>query len=65
MPLISAPRKQRQEDFYEFEISLIYRVRSNTARATQRNPVQEKQKNQANKTKQTPQNQSDKQTESV
>jgi hypothetical protein len=34
----------------EFEASLVYRVSSRTARATQRNPVSEKKKQ--NKTKQ-------------
>jgi hypothetical protein len=29
---------------YEFEASLVYRVSSSTARATQRNPVLEKKK---------------------
>jgi hypothetical protein len=33
----------------EFEASLVYRVRSRTARATQRNPVLEKQQQQQNK----------------
>jgi hypothetical protein len=37
----------------EFEASLVYRVSSRTARATQRNPVSEKQnKTKQNKTKQ-------------
>jgi hypothetical protein len=36
----------------EFEASLVYRVSSRTARATQRNPVSEKQKK-TNKQKQT------------
>jgi hypothetical protein len=35
----------------EFEASLVYRVSSRTARATQRNPVSKKKKKQ-NKTKQ-------------
>jgi hypothetical protein len=39
MPFISASRKQRQEHLCEFEASLVYRVSSRTARATQRNPV--------------------------
>jgi hypothetical protein len=33
----------------EFEASLVYRVSSRTARATQRNPVSKKQKNKTNK----------------
>jgi hypothetical protein len=36
----------------EFEASLVYRVSSRTARATQRNPVSKKNKKQKNKTKQ-------------
>jgi hypothetical protein len=35
----------------EFEASLIYRVSSRTARATQRNPVSKKQKQKNKKTK--------------
>ena len=38
MPLISALGRQRQADLCEFEVSLVYRVSSRTARATQRNP---------------------------
>ena len=37
--MIPAPRRQRQADFYDFKASLVYRVSSKTARATQRNPV--------------------------
>jgi hypothetical protein len=33
----------------EFEASLVYKMSSRTARATQRNPVSEKQKQQTNK----------------
>jgi hypothetical protein len=33
------PRRQRGRHISEFEASLAYRVRSRTARATQRNPV--------------------------
>jgi hypothetical protein len=44
MPLISALRRQRQVDLIEFEASLVYRVSSRTARATQRNPVSKKLK---------------------
>jgi hypothetical protein len=36
----------------EFEASLVYRVSSRTARATQRNPVSKNQKTKQNKTKQ-------------
>ena len=39
MPLIPALRRQREVDISEFEASLVYRVSSRTARATQRNPV--------------------------
>jgi hypothetical protein len=48
-PLIPALGRQRQADS-EFEASLVYRVSSRTARATQRNPVS---KNQNNNNKQT------------
>jgi hypothetical protein len=36
---ISALRRQTQEDLCEFKASLVYRVSSRTAKATQRNPV--------------------------
>jgi len=36
MPLILALRRQRQVDLYEFEVSLVYKASSRTARATQR-----------------------------
>ena len=39
MPLIPALRRQRQMDLCEFETSLVYKVRSRTARATKRNTV--------------------------
>jgi hypothetical protein len=39
--LYPALGRQRQQIF-EFEASLVYRVSSRTARATQRNPVSEK-----------------------
>jgi hypothetical protein len=42
--LILALRRQRQADLSEFEASLVYKVSSTTARATQRNPVSKKQK---------------------
>jgi hypothetical protein len=42
------PFRQRQVDLYEFKASLVYRVSSRTARATQRNPVL---KNKSNKNK--------------
>ena len=43
MPLIPALGRQREADF-EFEASLVYRVSSRTARATQRNRVSRNQK---------------------
>ena len=40
MPLILALGRQRQADPYEFEVSLVYRVRSRIGfKATQRNPI--------------------------
>ena len=45
-PLISARRRQRQADLCELEVSLVYRVSSRTARATQRNPVSKKERQQ-------------------
>ena len=45
--------RQRQVDFHEFEASLVYKVSSKTARATQRNPVSGKTSNQASKQKNT------------
>ena len=39
MLLIPALGRQKQENLCEFEASLVYRVSSRTARATQRNPV--------------------------
>jgi hypothetical protein len=39
----------RGRQISEFEASLVYRVSSRTARATQRNPVSKKQKKQKNK----------------
>jgi hypothetical protein len=47
-PLIPAPRKLRQVDLCEFKASLVYRVSSRIARATQRNLVLKTNK-QANK----------------
>jgi hypothetical protein len=38
----------------EFEASLVYKVSSRTARATQRNPVSKKTKNKKQKQKQKP-----------
>jgi hypothetical protein len=46
VPLIPAVRRQRQVDVCEFEASLVYRVSSRTARATERNPVLKKKQNQ-------------------
>jgi hypothetical protein len=45
MPLIPALRRQRQEDLYEFEASLVYRVSARTARTTQRNLSRKTSKN--------------------
>jgi hypothetical protein len=45
MTLISALGRQRQADFCEFEASLVFRVCSTTARATQRYPDSQKQTN--------------------
>jgi hypothetical protein len=39
MLLVLELRRQRQADLYEFKASLMYRERSGTARATQRNTV--------------------------
>lgn len=38
-PLISALKKQKQEELCEFEARLFYTESSRTARTTQRNPV--------------------------
>jgi hypothetical protein len=38
-PLTPALGRQRQEDLREFKASLVYRVRSRMAGATQRNPT--------------------------
>jgi hypothetical protein len=53
IPLIPAFGRQRQADLREFEASLVYRVSSRKARATQRSPVwkETKNKKQANKQK--------------
>jgi hypothetical protein len=39
MALIPTLGRQRQENFCEFEASLVYRVSFRTARVAQRNPV--------------------------
>jgi hypothetical protein len=49
----------RGRQISEFEASLVYRVSSRTARATQRNPVSK------NKTKQTKQKKTQKQTKRI
>jgi hypothetical protein len=50
--------RQRRADLGEFEASLVYRVCSRTARATQRNPVSKiKQNNPTNKQIPPPKNQ--------
>jgi hypothetical protein len=41
MPIILALRRQSRQ-ISEFKASLVYRVSSRTARATQRNPVSKK-----------------------
>ena len=51
MPLIPVFGRQRQVDLHEFEASLVYRVSSRRARATQRNTVLKKQKPKTNKKK--------------
>ena len=43
MPLIKALGRQSRQ-ISEFEASLVYRMSSRTARATQRNPVLKKKK---------------------
>jgi hypothetical protein len=51
-PLILALGRQRQADFWisEFEASLVYKVSSRTARATQRNPASKTKTNKQTKT---------------
>ena len=39
MPLIPVLGRQRQEKLCEFKANMVYRVRSRTAMATQKNPV--------------------------
>ena len=48
-PLILALRRQRQENLYEFEASLIYEASSRTARAMQKDPALENQNQKQNK----------------
>jgi hypothetical protein len=48
MPLIPALGRQRQ-GISEFEASLVYKVSSRTARATQRNPLSKNQNKQTKK----------------
>jgi hypothetical protein len=55
MLVIPALRRQRQVDLCKFKASLVYRVSSRTARATQKNPVSTNTKQ--NKTKQQQQQQ--------
>ena len=38
-PLMPALRGMRQVDLFEFKTSMVYRMSSRVARATQRNPV--------------------------
>jgi hypothetical protein len=44
MPLIPAHRRQRLAELCEFWASLVYIVSSRTSRATQRNPISNKTK---------------------
>jgi hypothetical protein len=44
-PLIPAHGRQRQGELCEFEASLVYRVSSRSAKATQRNPISKYLKN--------------------
>ena len=55
MSLVPALWRQSQVDFYEFEVSLIYRANSRIAKATHRNVVSKNQEQ--NKTKQKKQKQ--------
>jgi hypothetical protein len=41
---LEGKRKQKQKWIFEFEASLVYKMSSRTARATQRNPVWKSQK---------------------
>jgi len=43
-PLIPVLGRQRQADLCKFNVSLVYRLSSRTARATQMNPVSNKNK---------------------
>lgn len=52
MPLIPEFRKKRLVDICEFEASLVYKGHSSIARATQRNPVLKKPKQNKKKTTQ-------------
>ena len=54
MSLVPALWRQSQVDFYEFEVSLIYRANSRIAKATHRNVVSKNQEQ--NKTKQNKKN---------
>lgn len=45
MPLTPAPRRQRQRDLFSVRGQLVYKARSSTARAIQRNTVSKNQKN--------------------
>jgi hypothetical protein len=45
MLIVLALERKREVDICEFKVSLIYRAISRTAKATQRNPVSNKQTN--------------------
>lgn len=50
MPLIPARKRQRQEDLYEFEASLVYNVLSRTARTIERPCLNASPQNKTKKT---------------
>ena len=49
MSLIPTLRRQRQVDLCEFEVSLVYKASSRTARATQRNPARKEERKEERK----------------
>jgi hypothetical protein len=52
-PLVLALWREKQEDLFEFEASLVYKVSSRTARATQRPSLEKLKPNQKKTNKQT------------